>query len=187
MYRVTDLGDLSGFGSEAYGINGSGQAVGYAYATNLIVGEPLPYQRAVVYQNGVVSALAMSGALGSVATSINDGGDVVGQAFFSGIGQHAFLYRGGVATNLGTLAGPTSLVMSNALAVNGGGQVVGWSYGVAGGAYHAFLYQNGTMSDLGTLGGTYSDAVGINDAGQIVGEAGWRAGSGTRFCMRTGG
>ncbi|HEY4759042.1 MAG TPA: hypothetical protein VIH42_00535, partial [Thermoguttaceae bacterium] len=38
-------------------------------------------------------------------------------------------------------------------------------------ALHAFLYTDSTMYDLGTLGGTNSFACGINNSGQIVGEA----------------
>lgn len=48
---------------------------------------------------------------------------------------------------------------------NDKGQVVGGSNG------HAFLYSNGEKQDLGTLGGPSSTAYGINDNGQVVGQA----------------
>jgi probable HAF family extracellular repeat protein len=71
-----------------------------------------------------------------------------------------------VIQNLGTLGGSPS----SGRAVNGAGQVAGFSY-VAGSAteFHAFRYSGGAMVDLGTLGGTSSDAAGINAAGQVVG------------------
>ncbi len=73
-------------------------------------------------------------------------------------------------TDLGTLGGTESA----AFAINGNGQVVGYSTtgqvdtnGIA--IRHAFLYSNGKMTDLGSLGGTYSVANSINDSGIVVG------------------
>ena len=72
---------------------------------------------------------------------------------------------------LGTLGGPDS----TAVAINGRGQIVGWSTTNAKDEYgsisHAFLWQNGKMRDLGTLGGKSSSANAINGSGQIVGES----------------
>jgi probable HAF family extracellular repeat protein len=43
---------------------------------------------------------------------------------------------------------------------------------------HAFLYSDGIMQDLGTFGGTTSYAYGINNSGQVVGQA-YTAGNAT--------
>ena len=73
-------------------------------------------------------------------------------------------------TDLGTLGGSTSYAYD----INNSGEVVGYSYTVAG-DQHAYLCRsNGPMQDLGTLGyapgiGSCSYACGINDGGQVVG------------------
>lgn len=79
---------------------------------------------------------------------------------------------GYTVTDLGTLGGN----FSQALGINDGGQVVGWSaVSQDPFVYHAFLYTGGVMQDLGTFGGAGSQASGINNSGQIVG---WAYGTG---------
>jgi probable HAF family extracellular repeat protein len=77
-------------------------------------------------------------------------------------------------TDLGTLGGPTS----SAASINNLGQIVGTADtsnffpGSTRPIDDAFLYTNGTIIDLGTLGGPGgSQATGINDSGQIVGDS----------------
>ena len=153
---MTDLGTLRGPGSWAYGINDSGQIVGWSVN---IDGEA----RAFSYSNGVMIDLGTLGGSGSQAASVNANGQVVGYSATNsaqGI-EHAFLYSNGVMSDLGALGGDNS--DSEAHGINASGQIVGNSNG------HAFLYLHSHMFDLGTLGGNDSEATGINASGQIVG------------------
>lgn len=107
---------------------------------------------------------------GSSATSINALGQVAGTWSANGdTSAHAFVFSGGVMTDLGALPGGGSV----ATGINDIGQVVGFSGRF--GDYlvpHAFLYAAGRMVDLGPLGGLSSGALGINNAGQLVGANG---------------
>src|SRR5262249_2636129 len=69
-----------------------------------------------------------------------------------------------VGDGTGITALITDLGGGQAYGINSSGQVVGQNA-----AGHAFLYGNGTMTNLGTLGGTVSNAISINDRGQVVG------------------
>lgn len=73
--------------------------------------------------------------------------------------------------DLGTLGGSFSGA-SSANGIDGPARVVGISTTVGNAAFNAFLWtKQAGMKDLGTLGGTNSFAQGINDNGEIVGQA----------------
>lgn len=97
---------------------------------------------------------------------LNDLGHVVVQGTTADGEQHAFLWRDGEATDLGTLGGDYSV----GYAVNNHDEVVGQSR-TADGELHAFLWRRGQMTDLGALTGEegHTTATQINDAGDIIG------------------
>src|SRR5271156_1870621 len=77
----------------------------------------------------------LPGGYSSVATGINDRGQVVVYSFTASGPEHAFLFEDGVMTDLGTLPGGS---VSSAFAINDRGQVVGYA-DIPSGGYHAFL------------------------------------------------
>lgn len=161
-YEIVDLGTLGGDESQATDINESGQVVGGA----LIAGGDA---HAFLWENGTMTDLGTLGGAESAAQAINDSGVIVGQADTGGGDTHAFLWTDASGiTDLGTLGGTNSTAWD----INNAGTVVGHS-GIDPNVpnTHAFRYHGGVMSDLGTLpgGDVFSQAQGINSAGQIVG------------------
>jgi probable HAF family extracellular repeat protein len=91
--------------------------------------------------------------------------DVVASSFpFIGV-QHAYTFRDGVVTDLGTLGGTES----QSSAINDRGDVVGFSRTAGDASIHPFLYRDGVMRDLGTLGRAQGHAVDVNNHGVVVG------------------
>lgn len=170
---MVDIGTLGGANSVAWAVNASGQFVGRSYTGS--------EHHAYSYSGGVMTDLGtLPGTMGvmwnSEAFGINDSGQIVGGSLAIDPGTmltttHAFLYSGGVMTDLGT----GGAFESEAHDINNNGDVVGLLNGLPGNLAHAFLYSGGVMTDLGVLPGVpaarVSNALAINDSGQIVGRA----------------
>jgi probable HAF family extracellular repeat protein len=105
------------------------------------------------------------------AAALNDVGEVVGGAVFPNRTVDAYLWKNGVATDLGTVDRDGC---SWARAINSRGQVVGQSFDCDGSTLHAFLWENGSIVDLNKLIQHNSqlqlvDPLSINDRGEIAG------------------
>ena len=202
------------YGWAAYGINASGQVVGYATGADNVTGyavvwngttptplgpvgnSPINIAYAINasgvavgfsgYQSGPIYAVVWNGTTPtvlpnpvggniSVAIGINARGQVVGREFDSGdVIQYAVEWNGTVPTIIGS---PDSI----ASGINDSGDVVGLA-NATGPAGYSFLYTGGTMYDLSTLlvsgsgvtnlvvGGGESNTGGscINNSGQIA-------------------
>ena len=152
---------------------GAGRLNGAALAVNssgIITGAYLSGYAWISDNGGPVQFLGSLGG-SSWGRGINDNVDVVGNSYVNDSSEppHAFLYHDGVMVDLGT--GYAHRGSSSAMGVNNNLQVVGENFAPGEFTPHAILWQDGQMTDLGTLGGTTASAWGINDSGQIVGEA----------------
>jgi len=170
--KMTDLGPPGSYQASAAAINNSGQIVGSYYFTSGAAG-------AFIYSNGKMTKLPVPGGSSAVsAFAVNDNGEIAGALYFSsGAPAHAASYSNGVWTDLGAIAGAAS---SLAKGINIAGQVVGTAcftptqyHPFKPGKHVPFIYSNGGVVDLNTLipsGGafTLTDAVGVNDSGQIL-------------------
>ena len=151
------------------GINDHHQVVG-------ALGLPLSLQ-AVSYRRGVLTPVGGSlAAQETSARAVNARGDITGGFLGTdGLTGHAFLDRGGTATDLGTLPGG---LVAAALALNARDQVVGYAFDYSTTfVERAFLYDarlDPPMRDLNELipadsAIVLNRATGINDNGIIVG------------------
>jgi len=159
----------------------------------LAVAAALPVAAAAPAAAATTYTIANLGSLGSGGTepsAINANGQVTGYSYLAKLVPtpecppvygntkktcvehpwHAFSYSNGQMTDLGTLSGD----FSEGSAINGSGQVAGWSATKNGGG-DAVVWNGSKMLDLGqqaALKGSSSIANGINDSGQVVGEYG---------------
>jgi probable HAF family extracellular repeat protein len=168
---LSALPTLGGNNGNAYGINNRGQIVGQAEAPNSDACSPFAQQiDAVIWEHGVVQEiLPPFGGTAAQALAINDKGQVVGQSGCVATGNfYAVLWEHGIPINLGSLGGVGGNIPFD---INNKGQVVGQSDLPGDTLHHAFLWQKGVMTDLGSLSDALptSQAIGINNQGQVVG------------------
>jgi probable HAF family extracellular repeat protein len=151
----------------ASGINASGQIVG-TYNNG-------PYH-GFLYSGGTYATLDVPSADNfTFAEGINGSSQIVGY-FANATGRHGFFYNGGNFTTLDVSDPSARAGSTTALGINASGQIVG-AYIDSGGTSHGFLYSGGTyttLTDPFAINGDSSStngtaALGINDAGQIVG------------------
>jgi len=151
--------------SRAYGINNAGMIVGWS--STLADGTDH-----VAYSfdstSGTMKALDgdILGGARSYAFDINDEGQIAGVATTADGSGLAFIYKDGVATNLGSL---DDSGYSEARAINDKGQATGWSLNAAG-RYAAFISDGSSMQAIPGLGG-HTKAYDINTHGHVVGDA----------------
>jgi len=158
-----------GDGSVASGVNDFGQVVGTAGGAGFL------------WQNGATRDIGNLGAPGGVAADINNAGQVVGTAPTGETGtlglsvSRAFRWQAGATTDLGM---PFGSYGSNGVSISGNGMVAGGSSFIVSVVYamapvgHAMFYDGSTMTTLPVMWNMYSVALGVNDAGQVVGQNG---------------
>ena len=141
----------------------------------------------------VINLGTLGGTMSNGFGGVNNRGWVTGDANLAGDqNEHAFLWRDGVMTDLGTLGGLNSSVpypvkddtgfvvgvaqtaTVDPLGESWGATFVCTSSAICQGSQNlmrGFLWQNSVMTALPTLGGNNSGALGVNNLGQIVGGA----------------
>ena len=116
----------------------------------------------------VVTDLGTLGGNWSVATSINDLGQIVGITTLADGSFQGFSWSNGQMTVLGDSFYPVDINNSGLIAGNNFSFYLGYFSSFQ---YHALLYNGGNITDMGSLGGGYSRAYALNNLGQVVGQS----------------
>jgi probable HAF family extracellular repeat protein len=176
-YTMTNIGEQlpSGSLSSAYGINATGQVVGYyrfqaggKWVAKCFVWTPVKANATT----GTVTTLPDFDGGFCVASDINSSGYVVGNANTATGEMHGFVWSPPTWGRLGKFRDLTpGGGMSSAVSINDAGVVAGQH--VTATAGNAAIWTPGgggyVLTDLGTFTGTQSWALDINDAGFVVG------------------
>ena len=142
-------------GTNAYGINNSGQIVGTYYDAAGAHG--------FLLSGGSYTTLDVPGGRFTSARGINSSGQIVGFYSDAAGGPHGFLLSDGSYTTFDVPGAEGT----DAFGINNSGQIVGQCFDAAG--THGFLLSGGQYTTFDVPGASFTTAFGINDAGQIVG------------------
>jgi probable HAF family extracellular repeat protein len=149
-------------GTEAEGMNSSGEVVGTGYLSGSNF-------HAFLYSGGKMEDIGPSGAFQASAYAINTSGQVVGTYSLNSGASGTFLYTNGKMTMLPNPAGSGG---GFGVAINDNGEIVGELFTATAVGSHAAKFSRGAWIDLGNYTGAQgSEATAINIEGQIVGTA----------------
>jgi probable HAF family extracellular repeat protein len=181
---IRDLGALDGGDSYGTAINNLGEVVGASYLITSAATEDesaVTQLRAVYLASGASDFVSLP--VPAVTTSlmraldINEASTVVGY-FYGEVSEDSYSNRGFIwqpDTDLSEIVGALEEGGSSVLRQSNAGQQMAVGYASLDGYTHAIkvgLAEPGRVVDLGTLGGSNSQALAINDEGQMVGWAG---------------
>lgn len=161
-YTVTNIGTLGGNDSVALSINDFGEVVGYSTTAE---GEVHGFR---YFREGLYD-LSTLGGKESYAYFITNSGILLGDSKTPDGILRPFI--GAPNSPLFNFGGDPHL-FSSARGANNDGQVVGFRVVTdEHGQFHkrAYLYTTNLTIDLGTFGGKQSDAIAINDDGEVLG------------------
>lgn len=165
------------------GINDSRIVVGTYSITQQCVHTFCATPYGFIWNNGTFTKLSFPGSNATVATGINNGGQIVGNYTTVALTpqkSNGFIYNGSTFTTLNV----SGAVLTQPKGINNSGQVVGYFESPAASA-HGFLYSGGTFTTFDYPGATYTNFQSINDSGTITGVAGI-SGAGVCFVYSAG-
>jgi probable HAF family extracellular repeat protein len=163
----------------AFGINNNGEIAGASGSCANTTPPPYPgAPHAVLWKSdGSAIYLGSFGGPVSIASAINERGDVSGTSLDADRSPQAFLWTPETRklVQLALPAGFVAAVNPCCKTINDSREIVGFMFNADFSVQHAFLWKAGTMVDLNELipnGSPWllQGAFGINDSGQIAGQ-----------------
>ena len=173
-YRTEDLARVYrafAFPTSARGINDSGDVVGW-YIDSATVGQLF---HGYLFHAGAYQRIEFPGSTETRAWGINNAGTIVGFYVMAGV-IHQYTYANGMYTSF-DLPDAYDACNTRARAINSTGVIVGAfqtrrPHSLCGGPWHGYIRDadGSTFTPFDVTGATSTDANGINDRGDIVGQ-----------------